>query len=593
MRTDRKSDFTVVGDRGIAEEFELSDSLSVDPEKLRASATRQRDIADRAMLLTAELKSAIESAGIAWGTDEPGKAFEKYYLPGSRQAVEALDRMVTALDTMSTGLTDSAASFEAEDIDMGRAVRRAAPDATDTARPGPAVGPERINGPGSEWMAPIGDRGPESAGSVVGEQPGHRSTPATVPLEARPTSGYPVPSEVGPTSGNPVSGGSTSTGAPRSGGSPQPPAPRSDSSPPPGIASGPQGIPGARTHPGPRSVLSGDTDAAGTPNRPATTAAGSRPDMFTAARPGRTPWSGGTASGRGISAPVSPNAPRGPVEEPPPRPSAPRTGQPPNVGKAAGPTRKPSVKRAANAAKSSPPRTVDAPPRIVRTEPEVLRIAGEMAARHGLTLVGFDTAGVDEPTVCELAAALDDVLTGHRILDLRVVEIAEVAGGESACTRWERILGVDGSAACAVRLILNCVRPTAPRRSDSDGPAWTPDTTVPESPAGRIYTVVVRELGRALDALGGHNAQRKVQRALIQYFLGVVAPDYRHRSLGRLVSDYRQWRDALAGAGGAGRFDPESVLVEAFVEVVSGAGRSGETAGVLHRLLVDAARRAG
>ncbi|WP_040834232.1 WXG100 family type VII secretion target [Nocardia brevicatena] len=559
----------------------MSDSLSVDPEKLRASATRQRDIADRAMLLTAELKSAIERAGIAWGTDEPGKAFEKYYLPGSRQAVEALDRMVTALDTMSTGLTDSAASFEAGDIDMGRVVRRAAPDATDTARPGPAVGPGRIYGPGSEWMAPVGDRGLEPAGSVVGEQPGRRSTPDMVPPEA------------GPTSGNPVSGESASTGAPRSGGSPQPPTPRSDSPPPPGIASGPQDIPGARTHPGPRSVLSGDTDAAGPPNRSATTAAGSRPDMFTAARPGRTPWSGGTSSGRGISAPVSPNAPRGPVEEPPPRPSAPRTGQPPNTGKAAGPTRQPSVKRAANAAKSSPPRTVDASPRVVRTEPEVLRIAGEMATRHGLALVGFDTAGVDEPTVRELAAALDDVLTGHRILDLRVVEIAEMAGGEPACTRWERILGVDGSAACAVRLILNRARPTAPRRSDSDGPAWAPETTVPESPAGRIYTVVVRELGRALDALGEHNAQRKVQRALIQHFLGVVAPDYRHRSLGRLVYDYRQWRDALAGAGGAGRFDPESVLVEAFVEVVSGAGRAGETAGVLHRLLVDAARRAG
>lgn len=223
----------------------------------------------------------------------------------------------------------------------------------------------------------------------------------------------------------------------------------------------------------------------------------------------------------------------------------------------------------------------------------MLRIVGEMAARHGLTLVGFDTAGVDEPTVRELAAALDDVLTGHHILDLRVVEIAEMAGGEPARTRWERVAGDDGSVAGAVRLILNRAGPIAPRRSDSDGSPGAPQTTVSESATGRIYTVVVRELGRALDTLGEHEAHRKVQRALIRHFLGVVAPDHRHRSLGRLVFDYRRWRDALAGAGGEGRFDPASVLVEAFVEVVSGAGRSGEVAGVLHRLLVDAARRAG
>lgn len=569
----------------------MSDSLSVDPDKLRASAARQRDIADRAMLLTAELKSTIENAGIAWGTDKPGKSFEKYYLPGSRQAVEALDLMVTALDAMSTGLADAATSFSVGDIGMGKVVERGGRDVTDTARPGPVADAGRVYGPGSERTAPVVGRGPGPAGSVVGEQPGRRPTMDTAPPVAGPTSGDPVFDSDDSAWAPEKSGESASAREPRSGDSPQSPVPRSDSPPTPGVASRTQATPGARTHPGPGSVTPGHTAAAATPTRPAVTTAG-RVGVAANGRSGGTPWSGSTASGRGIPAPASPNAPRGPAEGPPPRLSAPRAGQPPSAGKAAGPGRRPD-KRAAVAAKSSPAPTVSGPPRVVHTDPEVLRIAGEMAARHGLVLVGFDTAGMDEPTVRELAAALDDVLTGHRLLDLRVVEIAEVAGGEPARTRWERVAGDDGSVAGTVRLILNHTGPTAPPPSDSDGSGRVSETTVAESPAGRMYTAVVRELGRALDTLGEHDAHRKVQRALIRHFLSVVTPDYRQRSLGRLVADYRKWRDAPAGAGDEGRFDPASALVEAFVEVVSGAGRSGERAGVLYRLLVDAARRAG
>lgn len=554
----------------------MSGSLSVGPAELRALAARQRGIAERAIALTAELKSAIERAGGAWGTDKSGKAFEEYYLPGSEQSIEALDHMVTVLDALGTGLADSADAFESDDIDLGEFITRGGPRAVEAARSGFYGG--ELGGPAPERSA----QGTARAAEPLHRIPDVQASEGWIPerqqygQEASPGA---FGTATGPMSGDHGVRETPPSRIPAREGFPQVSSPANAT---PSASSSPRETPGTRA----RSEV---TPARGTgetraPNRPGATTLGPPRDSVGYGRAATTPWSGSTPSGTGVSGPSGPHASRGPVTAPPPRPSAPRKGSPPKTAQAAEPPWQRPVKRSA---------VESVPHPDVRTDPEVLRIAGEMAARHGLTLIGFDSAGIDERAVRELSEALDDVLTTHHVLDLRVVEIAAHNDGVSAGTRWDPVGGGDGPATRAARLVLARAGLTAPHGESARDPAAEAGHRAPRPAGGPIYLAVVRELGRALDALGGHGAHRQIQRVLIGYFLGTVDPDHRRHSLGRVTSDYRRWRATLSGTGPDGRFDPASVLSAAFVEVVRAAGDAEEVSVVLHRLLLDAASGGG
>ncbi|MFD0360920.1 hypothetical protein ACFQZZ_05595 [Nocardia sp. GCM10030253] len=192
-----------------------------------------------------------------------------------------------------------------------------------------------------------------------------------------------------------------------------------------------------------------------------------------------------------------------------------------------------------------------------------MRIAREMAVRHDLEIVGFDSAGVDEPTVREIAVAVDELLAKYPI-PLRGIEIAEGGDGMPSRLVRDRVSGAGQSGPPATWIVLdkaavaNWGRPAgsiagtgADRRGDDERP---------------VYTTIVREFGRALDTAGNFRARQEAQRTLIT--------------------------ESLRGGGGfgGGLLDPGKALVEGFTEVVLRGERAGSLATVLHGVLVKMAQ---
>lgn len=540
----------------------MGGSLSVDLAGLRTAAAGQGDIAERAMLVAAELKAAIASVGAAWGSDKPGKTFEEFYLPSSEQVVEIFDQMVSALDELGTGLVETAGAFEARDLDSGNHISPRDPFTWN-----PVTAELAATSPG---FVPAG-RPAEHVGSLVPEQrevPPSSADSAEPPGDGRTVAAEPdrdrqPDSEDAQHPRLPESAGPEISGPEQAGQVPV--------LPPAGPANQrtPEGKPAE-----PHSAV-----------RPAS--ASISPATGNGRQTGATPWSSappkdtGSPPRRAVSAPQSPSRAGEPL---PPRPMAPQPPprRKPEQSAPARPGRRTGSKAAPGKPEKARPATRPEPVPARATTPEALRIAYEMAARHGLSTVGFESAGIGEPAVRELAAALDQVLTTHHVLDLRVVEIADISDGSTACIRWDRVGGDGGPVADTARLVLD--------RAKIVEPLPEPAGETVRRVAGPIHAAVIRELGRALDAMGGHAAQRRVQRTLIRYFVENTDPQAPRNSLGRLTADYRKWRHTLPGAGADIReFDPAALLVEAFAEVVTGPPAPGSAAASLHRLLVETA----
>ncbi len=188
---------------------------------------------------------------------------------------------------------------------------------------------------------------------------------------------------------------------------------------------------------------------------------------------------------------------------------------------------------------------------------EVDRIAQEMSERHGLKLVGFDAADVDVQAVREIASAIDDLLAKYPI-PLRGVELTD---DPESRPRPKPTTMAEGSA--EVWIVLDKAAPQPPagtatqqtrRRFRRRGPVERP-----------VYSTVVREFARALDAAGGFRARQEALRTLINESL-------------------------LRGGSGAGLLDPGRALVEGFTEVVLRGDRAGASAKELHAALVKMAR---
>lgn len=112
----------------------MSEALSVDVAGLRALGGQQQELADRALLLAAQLREATISTGNAWGSDRPGKAFEKYYLSGSDESVDGIFDLVHALERTGGSTVASAEAFAAVDVDA-TAVLQESPFASADAGP--------------------------------------------------------------------------------------------------------------------------------------------------------------------------------------------------------------------------------------------------------------------------------------------------------------------------------------------------------------------------------------------------------------------------------------------------------------------------
>ncbi|NKY55731.1 hypothetical protein [Nocardia flavorosea] len=214
-----------------------------------------------------------------------------------------------------------------------------------------------------------------------------------------------------------------------------------------------------------------------------------------------------------------------------------------------------------------------------------------LTARHDLRVVGFDAPGIAPGTCHEIAVAIDDVLTEHPHLALGEFVIGE-CGQDVTRLEWAQVPGEHGPETQIRRLTLQYEVACRPELYFEKVRAGTaPGRPGPGSEERPVYCAIVRELGHALDTLGGLHARRVAQRTLIAEYFVLRGAELYTETLGSVVHGYQQWRDGPGDNGSAGgRFDPGPALADAFVEVQLNRGEAGAPARALRRLLVETAR---
>ncbi|GGL10660.1 hypothetical protein [Nocardia jinanensis] len=553
----------------------MGESFHIDPDAVRALTEELRDIAESAARTARDLQDALTAAGMtetaaSWGDDEMGRAFAEYYLPSADEGIVALESSAGVLRNMGSLLAESVSGFEGLDVAAGRSV------------PARAEEPE-----------------PPLPRSGVWSPDNQRSSPADVPTTDTPagTGGY----DADP--GAPVANPATTPGAEGS-------VENSDSEP------GTQTTPGASepTTDTPAAPATGRPDehsAATGPSTPSRSTTGPARTESTPAQtprsaerpaPGdrvsaRSPWSGHISAAQSPAGDrPAPAAPRvsgpdqqgGPPRAIPPRVTPPRAAPPGRAGHRDRDER--PAAGAPNPRRTSPQSARTPPPSV--TDPAVMRIIDELAARHGLQTIGFDTAGLDGPTAHEIAAAVDQVLDRHHTIDLRALEIADLDGALPARLDRPVVSGAGEPEVRAAHIVLDLAATTDPAALAASLEVVTSGRRpAPGSTDRPLYATLVRELGRALAAAGDNAAHRLTQRTLIAEYLRTADLGHTSDSLGRIVGGYRHWRDRLSGCSPTTRFDPGAALAEAFTEVELRGDRASPPARALHQLLVDTGRQ--
>ncbi|MDR7169057.1 hypothetical protein J2W56_002798 [Nocardia kruczakiae] len=297
-----------------------------------------------------------------------------------------------------------------------------------------------------------------------------------------------------------------------------------------------------------------------------------------------TPWSR-PAPGTSAARPASP----GKVSAPSTRAGQPQGPRPSS----------PSAPRTPG--KTAPGKSVSAPPGgrsrreekrddiRLATRDEARELAEALTARHGLRVLGFETPGIGLDTLREIAAALDDVLSAHPYIALPEFAIAECGDGIARLGHVRN----EGSAPVITGLTMNI-------EFAKNAAALAAKVAV-ESGSGKlargsetrpVYSAIVRELGHALDVMGGFAARPISQRTLIAEYLDECGDSRFDTSLAGIVRGYLRWRGRLSRYGfPKGRFEPGMALADAFVEVQLNPADAGAPARALRRLLVETAER--
>ncbi|MBF6346648.1 hypothetical protein IU409_24515 [Nocardia cyriacigeorgica] len=185
----------------------------------------------------------------------------------------------------------------------------------------------------------------------------------------------------------------------------------------------------------------------------------------------------------------------------------------------------------------------------------------ELAARHGLTLVGFDGAPLDAASAREFAEAVGDMLARYPIT-LQGIEIRPPSG--TAPPRTLGAAALPRADPAPLWLILDTTAlvpgPSAAPRSRK----WLRGRRIADR---TVYAAVVRAYGCALDAAGNFRARQEAQRLLVTESLR-GGPDLAFSPL-----------------------NPAQALVDAFTDVVLHDRRASRQAKALHDLLVTMVRR--
>ncbi|MGW1741312.1 hypothetical protein ACWCPQ_21195 [Nocardia sp. NPDC001965] len=554
----------------------MSESFLIDPEAVRALTGELRGIAERAARTARDLQDALAAAGMnetsaSWGDDEMGRAFAECYLPSADEGVDALENSAGALREMGALFTAALTAFD--DLDhAGAGFVRDATAPSELSFSDTDVGP--LTG---QVRPPAHFRPTHTPARSSGFDPNRGMTTAAV--AATPGVDGAVESSTSALGTQPATGARESAIDTPSG----PVDDRPDGSPPP---TGPAVSTRSATGPVRTETLTGQAPR------------GAQRAVPGARSSARSPWSGRipveqapVAGGRAPASPPHVSAPNQPG-------STPRADPPNHPGSAprgAAPGRRDGRKHdqrlvavTPKPRKSSPPQAQMVPEPV--TDSAVLRIIDELGARYGLRIIGFDTAGLDEPAAREIAAAVDSVLERHRNIDLRGLEIADSGDALPARLEWTVVTAADQPEIRAAHIVLDRASTTDPHtRLASVEVATHGRRPAPGATERPLYANLVRELGRALAAEGHYAAHRLAQRTLIAEYRRIAGPEHARDPLGRIVRGYRHWRDQLSGCSPAVRFDPAAALVEAFTEVELCADRASAPAVALHRLLVDTA----
>ncbi|MGW1741087.1 hypothetical protein ACWCPQ_20020 [Nocardia sp. NPDC001965] len=549
----------------------MSEQFRADLDRLRSTAPAFDQIGAEVAALTQRLEDLVATDLAPWGNDDTGRAFGAQFAPEEKQTLAELRSLTEAVQQTGPDLLRVAANFEQQDLLGGRVLRT-------TDQPVPVA----ENPVPTGYIAPVSGLVADPAAAAVA--PGGGTT-ATGSGRNDLGAGSPGPLSAASPASTGTDPGGVPAGVP--GAAPGGDAPASDTQQSPSREQSPGSADApARDRPG--------TDPVGVPaaqsattGQPAKTAASPPPAVARApvgpaadvTRPARA----GAAAGPGSPWSKSPSSG-------PPRISAPGAGgsdMPPRL-----PARPPQRRTAEPA---EPKRS----PVEGAVEPLAARLARELAERHDVRAFGFDTPGVPREVLMEMTAAVHDVLPRHPAIALAALGLAELADGTTirldpepsnqpagSDADVDSIVGRPLRITLAVRAAVEPAALERAVRSDAEAGLLAPGCT--QRP---VYSAVVRELGRALDAAGGFRARTATRHALVAAYLP-LADRGATGSLARTVSGFGQWRAQLSGGFRAGRFNPEAALAEAFTEVVLDVARASHPARTLHRLLVDSANAA-
>lgn len=515
----------------------MHEGLQLDPDGLRHQAAQLADLGERVGQTYTGLRDAMVQAEGCWGDDYLGEAFATDFKPQADQLLANLRAMAESLYGTAGEVADAAHQFESQDQGSADQMHRMA----------------------GEWADPPLDSAVgtyPSAGAGAGAAPGLVGVP---PMTANRTHPTEQPPSVGWQTPDASEERSTPQGGPQRL-DPSAEASRRDTARP---------AEAGRSHgetpaeaPGRRSPATSVSPSGVTPNAPRTPAAsnqGARPSVSTGST--GSPWSGRT--------PTVPSAPAATASNP----SNPRFGSPPR-------TQKPTA-----APKGGRDRNRSAQPPISGSDASVLLrwLAQMLAERHGVEVVGFDLPGLAESVVHEFAAAIDRVLTEYPVIALDVVEVADLDEGADR-VRWSSEARGEPTGEATRSIILD--------RRTACAPSRVVRTPEPAADPGdlEIYAATVRELGLALDAVGGGVARKQAQRALIAAYLRLEQGP--HDTLAATVRGYRRWR-AAGLSGLIGGFDMSRALGGAFADVVLHGDKASVAARALHAVLVAAAPQPG
>ncbi|MGW4767777.1 hypothetical protein ACWEO2_06995 [Nocardia sp. NPDC004278] len=555
----------------------MAQSLEVDEERLRALVPEFEDIGADAQRILDQLKAALEREGEPWGRDTPGKAFAETYVPDRDKGIAALAKTVASLREEGKIVSDLVDSFDRQDREsanlIGDTGKQTPPNGQNVA---PTTPTDQY---GQGWQTPSAPHTtPDATRSPTESQPttGNRSTPTSTATPDTAASAQPVPAST--PLGGPNGYGMPGMNSPYGDGVGSPDAPDTSDSQPESADTTGDSAPPAAVRP------AADTPAADR-------------------KQSDTPWSRSTSgSGSTPDTPAPKAAAAGPAQTSTPSNAAPRVSAPSSMPPRMSPPNLPEQhQQHARPAPKAPGKTFGAESKSGARHPwaadaatagENALLARKLADRHDLELVGFDDPTVDGYTIREVAAALDDVLTQYPYVDLRQIAIAESA--ESATRlEWDWVAGATGPEPFTRRIVLDTVVARNPavfaeyiRSATHSGKLARGSDRRP------VYSTMVRELGHALDVAGNFHARQAAQDALIAEFTrtrGTAASA--HAGTGS-NSEYEQWRAQLSGYGfHNGSFDPGMAVADAFTEVQINGAEAAAPAKVLHRLLVDTARK--